>query len=290
MTQISPAPVSTASSGDAPRRVVYRTRGRPHGPINRLMSPGDLGEHLKPFVFLDHFETKAADAVRFGAHPHSGIATLTTFLEGGATYADSTGQSGVLTAGSVEWMRAGRGVWHTGSPVPGQVMRGYQLWLALPEGLELAEPESLYLDPARIASEGPARVLLGAYQGRSSPIPLPVSIAYLHVRLRAGERWTYRPGDDHDVAWLAVNRGKLRAGDLVLEEEMAVFEDGNGAIELVAEEPTEFVIGSAAKHPHPLVKGSYSVHTSAQALAEGEGRIVALRDTPAVVALSQIDR
>jgi hypothetical protein len=36
--------------------------------------------------------------------------------------------------------------------------------------------------------------------------------------------------------------------------------------------------------------GSYSVHTSAQALTEGESRIVALRDTPAVGALSQIDQ
>jgi len=290
MTQISPAPLSTAHDSHTPRRAVYRTRGHSHGPINRLMSPGDLGEHLKPFVFLDHFQTDASAPVRFGAHPHSGIATLTTFLEGGATYADSTGQSGVLTAGSVEWMRAGRGVWHTGAPIPGQVMRGYQLWLALPQALELAEPESLYLDAARIASEGPARVLLGAYRGRSSPIPLPVSITYLHVRLQAGERWTYQPGDDHDLAWLAVNRGWLLAGDLVLEDELAMFEEGKGAIELVAEGPTEFVIGSAAKHPHPLVKGSYSVHTSAQALAEGEGRIVELRTTPEVVALDQIDR
>jgi redox-sensitive bicupin YhaK (pirin superfamily) len=287
MTQIRSAPISAADDGVTPRRIVYRTRGHAHGPISRLMSPGDLGEHLKPFVFLDHFQTQAAAPVKFGAHPHSGIATLTTFLEGGATYADSTGQSGVLTAGSVEWMRAGRGVWHTGAPVPGQVMRGYQLWLALPQALELAEPESLYLDPARIVSEGPARVLLGAYRGKSGPIPLPVSITYLHVRLQAGEPWTYQPGEDHDVAWLAVNRGRLKAGDLVLEDELAMFEEGQGAIDLVADGPTEFVIGSAAKHPHPLVKGSYSVHTSAQALAEGEGRIVELRTTPQVIALDQ---
>lgn len=35
------------------RAVVHRTRGDRHGPITRLMSPGDVGEHLKPFVFLD---------------------------------------------------------------------------------------------------------------------------------------------------------------------------------------------------------------------------------------------
>ncbi len=39
-----------------PPRIIGRTRGRRHGPITRLMSPGDLGELLKPFVFLDLFE------------------------------------------------------------------------------------------------------------------------------------------------------------------------------------------------------------------------------------------
>lgn len=37
------------------RAIVYRTRGSQHGPITRLMSPGELGEFLKPFVFLDLF-------------------------------------------------------------------------------------------------------------------------------------------------------------------------------------------------------------------------------------------
>jgi hypothetical protein len=38
------------------RRIAHRTRGQGHGPIVRLMSPSDLGEELKPFVFLDLFE------------------------------------------------------------------------------------------------------------------------------------------------------------------------------------------------------------------------------------------
>ena len=35
------------------RRIVKRARGQGGGPITRLMSPSDLGETLKPFVFLD---------------------------------------------------------------------------------------------------------------------------------------------------------------------------------------------------------------------------------------------
>ena len=40
----------------ANRTIVQRTRGYRHGPITRLMSPSDLGEQLKPVVFLDLFE------------------------------------------------------------------------------------------------------------------------------------------------------------------------------------------------------------------------------------------
>ncbi len=36
-----------------PRAIVHRTTGRTRGPITRLVSPGDLGQLLKPFVFLD---------------------------------------------------------------------------------------------------------------------------------------------------------------------------------------------------------------------------------------------
>jgi hypothetical protein len=40
-----------------------------------------------------------------------------------------------------------------------------------------------------------------------------------------------------------------------------------------ADGDTSFVIGSAVKHPHPLVLGDYSVHTSARALEQGEAEI-----------------
>ncbi len=41
-----------------PRRIVHRTRGQRQGPITRLMSPSDLGNVLKPFVFLDLFDSE----------------------------------------------------------------------------------------------------------------------------------------------------------------------------------------------------------------------------------------
>ncbi|MFM2035450.1 MAG: hypothetical protein RL459_715, partial [Pseudomonadota bacterium] len=36
------------------RQITTRTPGRRHGPITRLMSPGDIGQLTKPFIFLDY--------------------------------------------------------------------------------------------------------------------------------------------------------------------------------------------------------------------------------------------
>ena len=268
---------ATAVATTEARAIVYRTRGAQHGPITRLMSPGDLGEFLKPFVFLDLFGFDVGGGHKgFGMHPHSGIATLTWLIEGDTLYEDSTGEQGVLHGGGVEWMRAGNGVWHTGGPAPGvKRMRGFQLWVALPASQENAPAQSIYFTPSQVPQEGPARVLLGRHGAAQSPIPAPASMNYLAVQLKDGEHWRYTPPAGHTVGWIAVDAGRLDAGDgePVAAGELAVFEESGAAIDFVAQGDASFVLGSAVKHPHELVMGHYSVHTSQAALDQGEAEI-----------------
>jgi hypothetical protein len=63
-----------------------RTRGRTHRPVTRLMSPSDLGEILKPFVFLDLFDHEGAPSTvvngeRVPMYP--GDLVLTAWCSGG---------------------------------------------------------------------------------------------------------------------------------------------------------------------------------------------------------------
>jgi redox-sensitive bicupin YhaK (pirin superfamily) len=256
------------------RRIVARTPGHRHGPVTRVVSPSDLGERIKPFVFLDYFDAPPATAPRFGIHPHSGIATITVLLQGDVRYEDTTGKSGILPAGGVEWMRAGGGVWHDGGPTPGAHMRGLQLWIALPAAEENAPPESEYIAPQSVPQEGPARVILGRYGKAKSSVRAPAGVNYLDVRLKHGERWEYQPPAGHDVAWVYSYQGSLQAeGEAVALKQLAVFEEGESALRFQASGDTAFVLGSAVKHPHDLVLGYYSVHTSAKALAAGEAEI-----------------
>jgi len=257
----------------AQRSIVLRTRGTRHGPITRLVSPSDIGELIKPFVFLDLFDISPSSAPNFGWHPHSGIATVTVLQEGALQYQETTGVQGILSAGGVEWMRAGGGVWHTGSAVGAQQTKGFQLWIALPEELENGPSQSYYVSAEKVPEEKSARVILGSYGRAHSAVPAPGRINYLDVRLAAGEQWIYQPPSDHDVAWLAVSEGSLRTPETVSAGELAVFEESNSALAIRADAPSRFVLGSAAKHPHALVLGHYSVHTTRAALAAGESEI-----------------
>jgi redox-sensitive bicupin YhaK (pirin superfamily) len=255
------------------RAITTRTFGARHGPVTRLMSPSDLGRRLKPFVFLDLFDADSSALSGFGWHPHSGIATLTYLWEGDVRYEDTTGASGLLPAGGVEWFKAAGGAWHGGGGGKSGRSRGFQLWLALPPDQELGPSESIYLKPDDIHSSGPVSVLLGSYGGASSPLKAPSPINYLAVRLKAGESWRYQPPADHDVLWIALASGSLAIPEPIAAGEMVAFDKSNQAIDILAETDSEFVLGSAASHPHDLVLGYYSVHTSPAALDTAERHI-----------------
>ena len=271
---MSPTTLVERGSGS---RVAKRTRGEKHGPIRRLMSPSDLGQLLKPFVFLDLIDNHGKPFNGFGLHPHSGIATLTYIAEGSVRYEDTNGATGLLPAGGIEWMRAGGGVWHGGGlGDPGRT-RGFQLWIALRPELELGLSESTYLSPETVPLDGPARVLIGSYGSATSSIQAPSPMNYLAVRLKPGERWRYQPPAGHTVLWTAVGKGSILVPDELQQGELAAFTRSSAVLEVEAQSDAEFVLGSAVPHNYDLVLGSHSVHTSVEALREAETRISDIR-------------
>ena len=280
-------PLMTISTAVTPpaiqqhRQITHRTRGHGHGPIVRLMSPSDLGEVAKPFVFLDLFEADMrlmGDAMPL--HPHSGIATVTVFTKGDVRFEDPQAGEGTIAYGGVEWMQAGGGVWHGKELSAGTSSRaqGFQLWLALPPELENGSSESQYIEAKNMKSVGPAHVIVGAYDGVTSPVRASAGVNYLLVTLKPGQTWSYQPPPGHSVGWLAIAQGGLETGERVSAGDMIVFEQSEKPIVVTARGETDvvFVLGSAIPHRHALHLGNYSVHTSATALARGEQRIVEL--------------
>jgi redox-sensitive bicupin YhaK (pirin superfamily) len=260
------------------RKIVHRTRGYGHGPIVRLMSPSDLGEQLKPFVFLDLFEADMRGlAGSMPVHPHSGIATVTVFTDGDVTFDDPQAGHGTIGYGGVEWVRAGRGMWHGKELSAGTspTTQGFQLWVALRPDQEHAEPEAQYIGADQMPSIGPARLIVGAYRAAASPVRAPGAINYLLVTLKPGEHWTYEPPSGHVIGWVALGKGALSAGEHLSKGELAIFEKSETPLAFEGADGVgaTFVLGSAVPHRYQLHLGAYSVHTSAEALAAGERHI-----------------
>lgn len=258
------------------RSIEARERGQQHGFIRRMVSPGDLGERLKPFVFLDHLNGRVAAGTGFGFHPHSGIATLTYQLNADVAYEDTAGQKGLVQATGLEWMRAGGGTWHQGFIHPREeTATGFQLWLALPPGVEDGPAEGIYVPPEDVPQVGAVRVLLGEYQGHANPIPAPSPLVYLDVVIAPGATWRHQAPADHTVAWAFVYRGRARSAGQDLEDELVVFDESSRPVEITASAAGEarVLFGAARKHEHPLVLGSHSVHSNPRSLAQGVATI-----------------
>ncbi len=136
-------------------------------------------EEFDPFLLLDDFRNERPEDYKKGFpwHPHRGIETITYVLEGTVEHADSLGNSGVVGAGDVQWMTAGKGIIHQEMPAgdPNGRMHGFQLWANLPRSLKMTEPR--YQDiagadvPEVTDDDGTrVRVVCGEFWGARGPV------------------------------------------------------------------------------------------------------------------------
>lgn len=205
----------------------------PRGPSsqvqNKQMVIGAEGyEGTSPFLFLS--EDWFAPPGGFEEHPHRGMQTVTIVLEGALEHRDHTGAHGVLKAGDVQWMTAGRGVLH--SEMPQGPVHTLQLWLNLPAKLKMIparyQDQRLVDTPVRKVPGGEVTV----YAGRSGEIAFghgsdwPMSL--LDIRLEPGARLAQEvsPGD-RGFAYVYEGEGGI-GGKAVRKGDVAWFDPGEG--------------------------------------------------------------
>ena len=77
--------------------------------LRRAFGFGNTSD-FDPFLLLDDFrnDVPADFLAGFPWHPHRGIETITYVLAGTVEHGDSMGNKGVIGAGDLQWMTAGR--------------------------------------------------------------------------------------------------------------------------------------------------------------------------------------
>jgi redox-sensitive bicupin YhaK (pirin superfamily) len=110
--------------------------------LKRSIATREL-DYLDPFLLFDHFGSENSDdyIAGFPMHPHRGIETVTYMLAGAVKHRDSSGNSGIIRAGDVQWMTAGGGIMHEEMPqLEGGRLDGFQLWVNLPARVKMTKP------------------------------------------------------------------------------------------------------------------------------------------------------
>ena len=75
----------------------------------------------------------------FEWHPHRGIETVTTVLDGILEHGDNLGNAGALQPGDVQWMTAGRGIIHRELAFRNELAHTLQLWVNLPASKKMVD-------------------------------------------------------------------------------------------------------------------------------------------------------
>ena len=146
--------------------------------LRRAFGFGDTSD-FDPFLLLDDFrgDDPAHYRAGFPWHPHRGIETVTYVLAGEVEHGDSLGNRGVIAAGDVQWMTAGRGIIHQEMPQGDAAgrMHGFQLWANLPSSQKMTAPryqEIKAADIPAVTDDDGTRVLVvcGSFWGRRGPV------------------------------------------------------------------------------------------------------------------------
>jgi redox-sensitive bicupin YhaK (pirin superfamily) len=216
--------VHSESRNEPPRAISRVLNGLPATDgagveLTRMIGSPELGM-LDPFLLLDAIRSDQPQdyLAGFPSHPHRGFETVTYLLAGRMRHRDSAGHEGVIEAGGVQWMTAGRGIVHSEMPEQENgLLDGFQLWVNLPASHKLAPPayQEFTADavPVERRERGvEVRVVAGSTShGTVGPVRQPLTDPrYLDVTVPAGG-WFAESLPAAYNAFLYVIRGSLTA-------------------------------------------------------------------------------
>jgi quercetin 2,3-dioxygenase len=167
--------------------------------VNRSFPTNSIS-YVDPFLLLDEMgpmDFKPGEAKGAPDHPHRGFETVTYLIEGIFEHKDSSGNSGKLNAGDIQWMTAGSGVIHSEMPEvefskKGGRLHGFQLWVNLSQKDKMTTPYYQDIPSSEIPvvklleDSGHVKVIAGEAFDVESAIRTKIPIQYLHFTLNPG--------------------------------------------------------------------------------------------------------
>ena len=240
-----------------------------------------LGNKISPFILLDYhpsFYYSPANHKRgVGVHPHRGFETVTLALEGYVAHNDSTGNSGIIGPGDVQWMTAASGVLHKeyheeNFSLSGGNMHMLQLWVNLPAAVKMSSPRYQAITAAQMGKYylpdemGTVHVIAGSYQGIQGPASTFTPINMYRVELKKNAEISFHFPSQHNTS-LLITHGEISIQEKysATSAEFVLFNHEGETFQLKAVSDTQFIVLDGEPIDEPVVQyGPFVMNTAAQ--------------------------
>lgn len=227
--------------------------------LKRIMPTHNLS-YLDPFLMMDHFSLDKRAG--FPDHPHRGFEIITYMLEGAFKHADSAGNEGIIQAGGLQRITAGRGIVHSEFPALEGLNSGIQLWINLERRLKGIEPSYQDVEREKIPERESDGVRIRTLVGEDSPVRIVRPMVYYDIAMLNGKRGLFSiPGGFQPLIYILEGKGKFGgnefpgfAGEVLIPE----MSPERSSLDVMAEKELRFLlIAGEPIGERPIFRGSF---------------------------------
>jgi len=236
---------------------------------------------MNPFFLMDYgskIEFSARKEPRgVGVHPHRGFETVTIAYHGAVAHHDSSGNSGIIFPGDVQWMTAASGILHkeyheeayslTGGP-----FQMVQLWINLPAKDKMSKPKYQAVKQADMAkfilpdNGGNIEIIAGSYQGIIGNASTFTPIELYNARINKGGKASFNFASNFNTGFMIVEGSvKINGTELAQVDSFIHFKKEGEEVSLEALENSVVLILSGQPIDEPIFQyGPFLMNTEAE--------------------------
>ena len=236
---------------------------------------------MSPFFLMDYgskIEFSARKEPRgVGIHPHRGFETVTIAYHGAVAHHDSSGNSGIIYPGDVQWMTAASGILHKEYHEESYSLKGgpfqmVQLWVNLPAKDKMSKPKYQAIKQSEMAHfdvtdhGGKIEVIAGKYNGIAGSASTFTPIELYNARLNEGGKATFNFPEKYNTGFMVIEgKVKINNSEIASADDFIHFNNTNEEILVEALSNSIILILSGEPIDEPMVQyGPFLMNTQAE--------------------------
>ena len=241
-------------------------------------------QRMDPFIMLDYnskFYFSPTIVPRgVGVHPHKGFETVTVAYKGKVAHHDSSGNSGVIGEGDVQWMTAASGILHKEYHEENFAREGgdfqmVQLWVNLPADAKKTKPKYQEIAHEKVNKfqlpddSGTIEVIAGQYRDVKGTASTFTPVNLYNARLKKGAIASISFPANFNTALVVIEGSiKVNGQESVYQDHLALFKNDGEDFTIEALEDAVVLVLSGEPIGEPIASHGPFVMNTKEELRE----------------------